>query len=93
MLLHAPDGAVVDFLIVYTHHVSQLITVKSPDVNVQVQVVYQLGFVLLYGVYHSVDIIWEHVLIVPVQVVYPHGLVVLYGVYPKADTTPAKLLI
>ena len=44
-------------------------------VSVQVQVVYQLGFVLLYGVYHSADIICEQVLIVPVQVVYPHQLV------------------
>ena len=45
-------------------------------VNVQVQEVYQLGFVLLYGVYHSVDIICEQVLIVPVQVVYPHPLAI-----------------
>lgn len=62
---------------VYTHQVSPLTTVKSQATSVQVQVVYQFGLVLLYGVYHNVDIIWEQVLIVPVQVVYPHGLVVL----------------
>lgn len=65
-------GAVEAFLIVYVVQLSPLITVKSDDVSVQVQVVYQLGFVLLYGVYPSVDIIWEQVLIVPVQVVYQH---------------------
>ena len=45
------------------------------DVNVQVQVVYPLGFALLYGVYHKAEITSAHVLTVPVQVVYPHPLV------------------
>lgn len=75
-MLPAQDGAVVDFFIVYTHQVSPLITVKSQATRVPVQVVYQLGFVLLYGVYHRVDIICEQVLIVPVQVVYPHPLAI-----------------
>ena len=56
------------------HQVSQLTTVKSQDVNVPVQVVYQLGLLLLYGVYHNAEITSSQELKVPVQVVYQHQL-------------------
>lgn len=69
MLLPAQDGAVLDFFIVYTHQVSQLITVKSQATRVPVQVVYQLGLELLYGVYPKAEITSEQELTVQVQVV------------------------
>lgn len=43
-------------------------------VNVQVQVVYPLGLVQLYGVNHKAVIISEQLLNVQVQVVYQHQL-------------------
>lgn len=59
---------------------------------VQVQVVYQFGFVLLYGVYPKAVVISEQVLNVHVQVVYQLGLVELYGVYHNAVVTLAQLI-
>jgi len=56
------------------HQVSPLTTVKSDATTVHVQVVYQLGLELLYGVYHSADITSAQELSVPVQVVYQHQL-------------------
>jgi hypothetical protein len=66
VLLPAHDGAVVDFFIVYTHHVSPLTTVKSQATNVPVQVVYQALFVK--------QVILSQETNVQVQVVYQQPL-------------------
>ena len=92
-MLPAQDGAVVDFFIVYTHQVSQLTTVKSQATRVPVQVVYPLGFVLLYGVYPKAEITSAHVLNVQVQLVYQFGFVLLYGVYHNVDIICEQVLI